>query len=254
VNRLSKNTLGIGALVATLVAACLAVFPVVVRDAGPHAVDQLPFGNLSNADDKDHDNFLVKHDAFALSFNQSKKTPNWVSWRLARGDIDGHTERKSNFVQDLALPVAVDQASQVRYEHSGFDLGHVCPYADRESTSAAAWSTFVMTNVMPQYPNLNRGPWEGYEDYVRKSVRQNGDVAYIAAGPAGSAGTFAEVTVPEKCWKVVYFTGGKNLPAGWSAVIMPNKPDAGTRDDWHKYQVLKEAVEELTGYKFKVNP
>lgn len=223
------------------------------QTAADRPYDQMPFGNLSGAAESDHDNYMVKHDHFSLSWNQSKLTPNWVQWQMSREDL-GTTDRRSNFVKDGLLPASFNQPSQVYYEHSGYDLGHLCPHADRGASHEAAYSTFVITNVVPQRPNLNRGPWEGHEESIRRALKNTGGTACVAAGPAGKAGEFHWVTIPEKCWKVVYFSGGPHKGYGWSAVIMPNTPDPGGRDDWRRYVVPKEQVEDLTGYKFEAHP
>src|SRR3954447_10766212 len=74
--------------------------------AGPPADDypHLKMGNPSGAKDdaKDRDNFLMKKKFFALSYNDSKGTPNWVSWRVVKEDL-GDAPRKE-FHPDLTLP------------------------------------------------------------------------------------------------------------------------------------------------------
>jgi endonuclease G len=211
----------------------------------------LPFGNPSGAGETDKNNWLVKHPEFALSFNESKGTANWVSWRLTGADL-GSAERKSNFVHDPLLPRDIDQPGQVRYANSGFDLGHLCPHGDREKTVASSYSTFVITNVVPQAPNLNRITWEHFEAHIRKRVAA-GAVAYIAAGPEGEGGvgekgpakSLRGVTVPARCWKVVQF-----VPGGCVSVIMPNRQDV--EPNWTGYLVKVADVEKLTGYKFNL--
>lgn len=51
---------------------------------------------------------------------------------------------------------------------SGFDHGHICPSADRLSTSNANYQTFYLTNMQPQYGNFNqKGTWYQMEIKVR---------------------------------------------------------------------------------------
>src|ERR1051326_2589194 len=52
---------------------------------GPH----LTMGNPSSAtnDTSQKDNFLMEKAYFALSYNNSKATPNWVSWKLTVAEI-----------------------------------------------------------------------------------------------------------------------------------------------------------------------
>jgi endonuclease G len=43
------------------------------------------------------------------------------------------------------------------------DRGHMCPAADRSCSKEDMDATFLMSNMVPQSPNLNRGPWEKLE-------------------------------------------------------------------------------------------
>src|SRR6202023_1551506 len=84
-------------------------------------------------------------------------------------------------------------------------------------------ATFLMTNMVPQAPDLNRGPWEKMEHYCRDQARDGDEDLYIVAGPAGKGGVGSEgyrtefegargkIVVPAYCWKVVVV-----VPAGTS--------------------------------------
>jgi DNA/RNA endonuclease G (NUC1) len=55
-------------------------------------------GSLSNAD-----NYLMVNNAYALSYNNSRGSANWVAWRIAANDF-GAVERQDNFRPDPNLP------------------------------------------------------------------------------------------------------------------------------------------------------
>ena len=76
--------------------------------------------------------------------------------------------------QGHVVPVDVrdlgDRGLQVRpddYRGSGFDRGHLCPAADRSATSQDMDATFLMTNMVPQSPDLNRKTWVKLAEYAR---------------------------------------------------------------------------------------
>src|SRR6266567_6258519 len=56
-----------------------------LRAESPH----LKLGNPSGAtaDESKKDNFLMEKEFFALSYNNTKGTPNWVSWHLTKAEI-----------------------------------------------------------------------------------------------------------------------------------------------------------------------
>src|SRR5437588_479283 len=95
-------------------------------DEYPH----LKMGNPSQARDdaKDHDNYLMKKEHFALSYHNSKGTPNWVSWRLVKEDL-GDAPRVP-FYPDTTLPQGFFRVTPKDYTGSGFDRGHMCPHSD----------------------------------------------------------------------------------------------------------------------------
>jgi endonuclease G len=204
---------------------------------------------------------------FALSYNNAKGTPNWVSWCLKEDDL-GQAPR-AEFYPDPDLPPTFKHVKPSDYSGSGFDRGHMCPHSDRASTDEASKATFVMTNIIPQSPACNQKAWADLEDYCRDLVRKKHQTLYIIAGPQGQGGEGTKgardvighaekVTVPAKCWKVVLALddgrgdgGDVSRVGGGSrvfAVVMPNDESVG--HGWAKYRTSAKEVEKLTGYHF----
>lgn len=232
----------------------------------------LLMGNPSGATDdpKATDNFLIRKPYFTISYNEPKGTANWVSWCLQTSDL-GSAPRSDQFMPDSELPAGFRRIKPSDYTGSGFDRGHLCPAGDRSATPEASSATFVMTNMVPQAPDLNRKVWEKFESYCRTLARTKHLTLYIVAGPLGQGGTGSkgpadtigngQVTVPAKCWKVVLGiengTGtaediarvGPN--SRMIAVVMPNEEGLG--QSWSKYRTTVREVEQLTGYKFFTN-
>ncbi|HVS38138.1 MAG TPA: DNA/RNA non-specific endonuclease [Gemmataceae bacterium] len=223
---------------------------------------QLRWGNPSGAkaDAGDRNNYLMEKPYFALSYNDAKGTPNWVSWRLVKDDL-GHAERNQQFRPDDDLPAGFKKVLPSDYTESGFDRGHMCPYADRESTEESRPATFIMTNAVPQSPANNRQAWERFESYCRNLVAHDGKELYIVAGPAGQGGIGEKgaartigrnaVVVPAVTWKVVMvLSAGGTLDRNTRliAVVIPN--DQTVDENWAKHRTSVKAVEKLTGYTF----
>ena len=156
-----------------------------------------------------------------------------------QSEDQGSTPRQDDFRGDPALPAGWYQVQDNSYSGSGFDRGHNCPSADRTSTVAANSSTFLMTNIIPQAPKLNQGPWAGLEDHTRTIVGTTKE-AYIFMGNHGEGGynysnqyfttiNNGNVTVPEKIWKVVVLlpkgTNDLNRIDSSAIVIAVNMPN-----------------------------
>jgi endonuclease G, mitochondrial len=225
----------------------------------------LLMGNPDNAvqDISQPNHFLVLKPEYALSYDRDKGIPNWVSWQLNKTWL-GDAERRNNFRSDRTLPRGWYRAKPEDYVGTGFDRGHLLSSEDRGSSADANSSTFLMTNIMPQSPDNNRGPWLQFESYCRTLIRQ-GKELYIVAGGIGSGGTGengelaalanGKVNVPATTWKVVLVLdqpGQKpeEVIAGRTiGIVVPNQQGIRLRP-WRSYRQSVDAIEQLTGYDF----
>jgi len=211
----------------------------------------LALGNPSNAaaTASSSDNFLVIRNAYALSFNSSRGIPNWVAWRISEADF-GAAGRQNNFRPDPVLPKSLTRVTPTDYTGSGFDRGHLCPSADRSSSEQANSETFLMTNIAPQTPDLNREVWENLESYSRTLVRKGKVDLYIVAGAYGEKGKLKKkVTIPTNFWKVIVA-----VPQGASisainenthtiAVDMPNVAGIAGKN-WRDFRTTVRTIEQ----------
>jgi endonuclease G len=134
----------------------------------PQPSVHLFFGNPSNANQSDPGNYLIVGEGSVISYNDSRGTPNWVSWRTAKSDL-GPSLKRPEFRPDPRLPAWFARISYSDYSGSGYDRGHVVPSADRFADKILNEETFFMTNIVPQTPALNQYAWEKLESYARGS-------------------------------------------------------------------------------------
>jgi endonuclease G len=222
----------------------------------------LLLGNPSNAAPSvaSTDNYLMMKPQYVLSYNNKTHTANWVSWELNKSWI-GAADRQDNFRPDDTLPDAWYKVRPSDYTGSGYDRGHMAPSADRTRNETDNSSTFLMTNMMPQVPEVNRGVWGDLEEYCRELVQQ-GKELYIIAGPVGKKGSIGKtqkIAVPAKNWKVIAVLDGQGLGlqgitsnTRMIAVMMPN--DASVKGKgWKSFRVSVKQVERETGLNFLSN-
>ncbi len=214
----------------------------------------LAFGNPSNADQNagNADNYLVVGESSAFSFNNSKGTVNWVSWRTTKADL-GDSRPRPDFRPDMRLPNGFKRIGYYDYSGSGYDRGHMVPSADRFANAALNEETFMMTNIVPQTGALNQYPWNKLEQYARSQAWRGFDV-YQIAGAYGEKGWLKnKVAVPTNCWKVIALVprgrGVDKIDDGTRiiAVDMPNI-DGIEDEPWESYATTVRAIEERTGY------
>jgi endonuclease G, mitochondrial len=244
-------------------------------------ISELPFGNNGTIDPNllmgnpsgatknrnDRDNYLIARPQYSLSYSDKKGIPNWVAWELDETWL-GLSGRAGKFAADNDLPEGWNRVKPSDYTGSGFDRGHMTNSEDRSRSVEDNVTTFVMTNIIPQAPDNNRGVWVELENYCRQLVK-SGKQLYIIAGGHGQGGVGEKgvrstvgngrVVVPAVTWKVILVlnTPGAGI-AGVDrntrsiAIIIPNKQ--GIKDDrWQQYITSVAEVEKLTGYKFFSN-
>ena len=113
-----------------------------------------------------------------------------------------HVEREDAFCSDPRLkrsPAPDD------YTDSGYDRGHLTPAADA-GNEVQMRDTFLMTNMTPQLPDVNRIIWKELEAMVRGMETQ-----YVVTGAIyGDTSTCIgehRIPVPSAYYKVVYLKG-----------------------------------------------
>ena len=93
------------------------------------------------------------------------------------------------------------------YTSTGYDRGHLTPAAD-SATAEQMSDTFLMTNMTPQEPTVNRTPWRLLEVKVRDMPYTYVVTGAIYSFPAKTIGTH-NVSVPVSYYKIVYLKDGK---------------------------------------------
>ena len=127
---------------------------------------------------------------FALSYNNSKATSNWVSWHLTINEL-GNAPRFP-FHPDEELPGGFTQILPKDYTGGGFDRGHMCPHSDRSADDDMSEATFVMSNIIPQSPHLNQKAW------AQRAVRAK-------RARAQDAGCGSLLNLPTSRWFFAFF-------------------------------------------------
>jgi endonuclease G, mitochondrial len=189
----------------------------------------------------------VSHPAWCGLMDPARKEPIIIAYRLTRADTLGCASRAAMaFHVDTLIP-AEDQGKPSDYTGSGQDLGHMRPAEDGAVTLLEMADTFVMTNVAPQLPGLNRQGWERGEEMVRAWAWQFGEV-YVEVGPIYSTkGTSIgadALPVPVSFYKIVVNASNNQV----FAFEMQNTlvPKMGSLD---KYVMPIDGVQANVGYR-----
>lgn len=193
------------------------------------------------------DEILLRRMGYTVSYNPTTREPNWVAWYLSARRLDGDANRSGvEFREDESVPEP--RATTWDYYRSRFDRGHQCPAGDNKWSQEAMEESFLLTNICPQNPKLNKYEWNRLESQCREWAKEYGGV-YVACGPifsAGSKKTIGEhrVKVPTAFFNVVLCTVGTPKAIGF---IYQN---IGQKQDYRSCVRSVDEIEALTGYDF----
>ena len=191
------------------------------------------------------DVIVLKHTNYTSHFSKSKKYPVMVEWWETKAKIGcaNPLPRKDNFKPDPLLPKETDLGAD--YVGSGYDRGHLMPAKSNQcQTPAVQDECFYYSNMVAQTHRLNAGDWKSLETMTREWAVKD-DSVHIWAGNVGELKKIGKVSVPTKCWKVVYFKKSKE----WMAFLFDN--NESKPDGIYNNKVELIDIEKLTGLKFK---
>jgi endonuclease G len=208
--------------------------------------------------DKDTtDDYILLKPEYIISYNYRYNSANWAAWNLNSSWI-GKTDRYSGkFITDTTLPEDFLKIKHDNYTNSGYDRGHIVRSHDRSSSEESNKSTFLMTNIIPQTPDLNRGVWLDFERFCDELALKKNKELYIYAGATYKIdSTFGVgIRVPDSCFKiVVVLERGEGLECvGYNtqiySVMIPNI-NGIRKEKWEKYATSVLRIEKSTGYDF----
>ena len=187
------------------------------------------------------------------AFDGRTKSPRWTLERLTAQDLAVELKRDHHaFHADDTLPKAW-RVVPGDYDNSGQDRGHLACAANHRNDPEAFDATFEMSNMMPQYPQLNERIWARLEDAIRK-MASDGTTVWVITGPAylgHGAGRVTFKTISEKaiwqpthCVKAILLetVGFKRECKAW---IVPNVADPNQSFD--SYRVTTDEAEVALG-------
>jgi endonuclease G len=195
---------------------------------------------------------VLMSEFFIICHDNANRIPAWVTYRLDAQIINGDAERTDDFRPDPRLP-AGKRAELPDYEGSGYDRGHMAPAAAFKRGEEAMSETFLLSNMAPQTPALNRQIWRVLEEEVRQLASKassiwvfTGSLFLDDLGSIIDPDTFIgenRVAVPTHFYKVML------ADTAICAFLMPNQHGQldGAPED---YLVTVDLVETLSGLDF----
>lgn len=138
---------------------------------------------------------------FVTVYDAKKHRNIFSSERIETNNL--RIDRSNNFKIDQRVPYVKPSD----YNNSGYDRGHMAP-AGNAVDEVSMSESFYMTNMTPQAPKLNRGAWNQFETYVRKTWT---DTYHVITGAVYSdkpimIGKKKDIPVPKYIYKCIIDT------------------------------------------------
>ena len=192
---------------------------------------------------------IIDRGEFLVGWSPSLRHPVWCAYHVtpeARFEVGP----RPNFTKDKSV---ANSPSASDYQSSGYDRGHMVPnYAmgSRYGTEIQRL-TFLMSNIAPQAPALNRGVWRQIEHRIAELWTARYGEIWIIVGcisrtrhPETLSGR--DVDVPESFYQVVVAQSGLDVRA--FAVLINQNVDWKA---WPTEQLITiDELEELSGLDF----
>lgn len=124
---------------------------------------------------------ILQNTPYYSAYSESRRNPLWVGYYLKAFKTNGRLPRPMGFITDYRTKSKVDQKV---YTRTGYDRGHMCPNAAIASRygKQGQIETFLMSNICPQKPELNRKTWERLER-LEEAYANKFDGIYVITGP-----------------------------------------------------------------------
>jgi endonuclease G, mitochondrial len=157
------------AFVLTLVTAC-STLP--LAPSPQSTTSPVPVATKSVAQKSPFKTVVLDHGDFQVVYDPAIRSARYVKYiGLQKHMLEKRAHRKNKFVADpLLKKIGLPYVLPREYSHSGYDQGHLAPAGDFSYSQVANDSTFVMSNMSPQKPKLNRQAWRLLEAQVRRWI------------------------------------------------------------------------------------
>jgi DNA/RNA endonuclease G (NUC1) len=148
------------------------------RDKEEAIKRHLPFGVPQSTVAANGEQLLVQRD-YVIEYDNDLLVPLWTAHHI-EGQALGSTPRVNCFRRDIRIE-APGASLPSDYNEPLFDQGHMTPNADMSASLNATVNSFILSNMVPQYCQFNRGIWQIFESIVRLWAAERRSI-YVITG------------------------------------------------------------------------
>ena len=189
---------------------------------------------------------ILHKKAFDICYNYKWKTPKIVIYRLYKKLINKNNYSRKNlrFKPDYNIPIKFRSYNK-DYSKTGYDRGHLAPNGAFDYNKTIQKETFLLSNIAPQKPRLNRKLWAKIERFTRFQAIKYKKISVIT-GVCKSLGKIKNnINIPKWWYKIIFIPNGKII-----SFLVPNSNYVG-KDKIRKYLVDFKEIEKKCNFKIR---
>lgn len=191
---------------------------------------------------------LLCRPGYFLYHDNQAKIPAWGAWRITPETVNGCWPRTNAFTADQYL--GDKSARPDDYAGTGYDKGHLANDAHQSWDEMVEYESFLMSNMMPQLPGLNRGIWKLLETASGAWAYSRNTTIIVYSGPIYVVGDptigASKVNIPRGFYKIII----DQRTGDTLAFVFPHAENQG--NDLTKVQTSVANIEQLTGIQFLI--
>jgi endonuclease G len=163
------------------------------------------YGGLPNAAAYGHPILVLTNSGYLVGYCEAHRNPAWVSFSISSITVGSTAKRPAKFLPDTRT---TSRVAHEAFTGSGYDRGHMAPnYAlGTRYGHEAQRETFLMSNIIPQSPDLNRIWWRLLEEKEANDFAMRLERVWVLTGPvfAGAVKKLPSgVSIPSACYRII---------------------------------------------------
>lgn len=190
---------------------------------------------------------ILQNIAYHTGYNEERRSPAWVAYRLDAGENSDKLKRPKGFKSDLRTMARI---SPNDYSKSGYDRGHLAPnsaIATRFGRDAQI-ETFLMSNIVPQTPDLNRKVWQRLEKLEDEYANRLENI-WVITGPIFDdhiQSITNQIEIPDAFFKIIFDEEKGNL----RTIAFLMQQNVTGKEPLDHFLTSIDEIEKLTGMDF----
>ena len=124
---------------------------------------------------------MLPKSSFCIGYSTARRSPLFASFYACRGSVRRSMNLKvrPSFARDPSVPRHARPNGDF-CTGSGYDRGHLAPFATVAFCDRSAVDSCLLSNVVPQHPAMNRLAWSGIEAFMRSRITSSTSAGVFA--------------------------------------------------------------------------